>query len=110
MEITKRAAHRRNNSEDGITYECDISVPNWYMKDMNYQSDANKSPVVRTLRSHCQGQDWIPGGETKIPQALRPKEKKKDNNEAKEVKVPYNLRALTLDYLGLSILTAPLTM
>lgn len=34
------------------------------------------------------------------------KKKNKDNNGAKEVNVLYNLRALTLDFLGLSILTA----
>ena len=34
------------------------------------------------------------------------KKKKKDNNGEKEVNIQYNLRAFTLDFLGLSILTA----
>ena len=113
MQSTKQAAYRRNNCEDGITYECDVSVLNWVrLWTINLMPTKDKngghSGAVWTLRSHCKGRDWIPGGETKIPQALWPKEKKKkkDNNGAKEVNILYNLRAFTLDFLGLSILTA----
>ena len=65
-----------------VIYQC--LTDTWRIWTINLMLIKDKngghSGAVRTLRSHCQGQDWIPGGETKIPQALRPKEKKKDNN------------------------------
>ena len=94
---TKRVSHpclgfpnivyggNRLNWDDRTTFRrIPFSIRSWVSIDhqRNFVQDMEMrefpgGPVVRTRRFHCQGSGSIPGQGTKIPQAARPKKKKK---------------------------------